>query len=343
MAFEPGSTDLPSGFHELIGNAYIGDSVRALIPPVRAWGMSVSLRHPTGSRDFRPPPDRPLSATCMRPTPPITGWLIASFSCGAVARRHLHRGRHGNGSVAEAVVNGWIVAEVDQEIHWLRRDEDNNLTTLARDLHSLPDIACGDLIDCPRQTSAVHPRCLWMARRVDSMKVRWHCHSRTASPDSSGRDGPGFRLSQRARAGGPSAPDATPDERSHGGQDIRAGEEVTLSIPPPGPMVAPKPQTVSVTFNMGDADQVVPAIERELSRTRSNSQWTVWPIHGRLWRGRILNSAATAHATPVHGPGGVNAQKGNQRPTGLRRFPDLLSHQRKTVLASIVGIGHFGS
>ena len=40
MAFEPGSTDLPSGFHELIGNAHIGDSVRALIPPVRAWGMS---------------------------------------------------------------------------------------------------------------------------------------------------------------------------------------------------------------------------------------------------------------------------------------------------------------
>jgi hypothetical protein len=40
LAFEPGSTDLPSGFHELIGEAHIGDSLRALIPPVRAWGMS---------------------------------------------------------------------------------------------------------------------------------------------------------------------------------------------------------------------------------------------------------------------------------------------------------------
>ena len=40
MAFEPGSTDLPSGFHELIGDAHIGDSLRALIPPVRAWGLS---------------------------------------------------------------------------------------------------------------------------------------------------------------------------------------------------------------------------------------------------------------------------------------------------------------
>lgn len=40
LAFEPGSTNLPSGFHELIGEAHIGDSLRALIPPVRAWGMS---------------------------------------------------------------------------------------------------------------------------------------------------------------------------------------------------------------------------------------------------------------------------------------------------------------
>jgi len=40
MAFEPGNTDLPSGFHELIGQAHLGDSLRALIPPVRAWGMS---------------------------------------------------------------------------------------------------------------------------------------------------------------------------------------------------------------------------------------------------------------------------------------------------------------
>ena len=40
LAFEPGSTDLPSGFHELIGQAHIGDSLRALIPPIRAWGMS---------------------------------------------------------------------------------------------------------------------------------------------------------------------------------------------------------------------------------------------------------------------------------------------------------------
>lgn len=40
LAFEPGSTDLPSGFHELIGEAHLGDSLRALLPPVRAWGMS---------------------------------------------------------------------------------------------------------------------------------------------------------------------------------------------------------------------------------------------------------------------------------------------------------------
>lgn len=40
MAFEPGKTDLPSGFHELIGLAHLGDSIRAVLPPIRAWGMS---------------------------------------------------------------------------------------------------------------------------------------------------------------------------------------------------------------------------------------------------------------------------------------------------------------
>lgn len=40
LAFELGNTDLPAGFHELIGDAHLGDSLRALIPPSRAWGMS---------------------------------------------------------------------------------------------------------------------------------------------------------------------------------------------------------------------------------------------------------------------------------------------------------------
>lgn len=40
MAFESGKTDLPSGFHELIGLAHLGDSIRAILPPIRAWGMS---------------------------------------------------------------------------------------------------------------------------------------------------------------------------------------------------------------------------------------------------------------------------------------------------------------
>ena len=40
LAFELGSTDLPSGFHELFGRASLGDSLRALVPPILAWGMS---------------------------------------------------------------------------------------------------------------------------------------------------------------------------------------------------------------------------------------------------------------------------------------------------------------
>ena len=40
MAFELGATDLPAGFHELIGHAALGDSLRAMVPPSMAWGMS---------------------------------------------------------------------------------------------------------------------------------------------------------------------------------------------------------------------------------------------------------------------------------------------------------------
>jgi len=40
MAFELEGTDLPAGFHQLIGQSMLGDSLRALIPPSQAWGMS---------------------------------------------------------------------------------------------------------------------------------------------------------------------------------------------------------------------------------------------------------------------------------------------------------------
>ena len=40
IAFRLGATDLPEGFHEIIGSALLGDSLHALIPPARAWGMS---------------------------------------------------------------------------------------------------------------------------------------------------------------------------------------------------------------------------------------------------------------------------------------------------------------
>ena len=40
LAFQLGGTDLPSGFHELFGLTHVGDSLRAILPPIRAWGMS---------------------------------------------------------------------------------------------------------------------------------------------------------------------------------------------------------------------------------------------------------------------------------------------------------------
>ena len=219
----------------------------------------------------------------MKPALPILGWLIALLflcCCRPSTPPPWKLIELGSDSIAEAVVRGWIAAEVDQEIHWLRPDADNSAATLARDLHSLPDIACGDLIrlspgDLPL---SIRDAFGWRGR-VDSMTVRWQCHDQNSLAQ--------FFLKEMGRDSAfPSAIEKEwvdllriqlPDERSHVGQAIRAGEEVTLSISTTRADGRPlEPETVSVTFNMGDADQVVPGIERELNRARSNSEWTVW-------------------------------------------------------------------
>ena len=219
----------------------------------------------------------------MRPAPPIPGWLIALlvlWGCRPSTPPPWKLIELGNSSVAEAVVDGWVAAEVDDQIHWLRPDENNSLTTLARDLHSLPDIACGDLIQLSPTDLPLSIRDAFGWReRVDSMTVRWQCHDQSSlaqffleemnqnSASLSVLEQEWMRLLRIQ----------LPDERSHAGQDIQPGVEMTLSISTTRADGRPlEPETVSMTFNKGDADQVVPAIERELSRALSNSEWTVW-------------------------------------------------------------------
>ena len=219
----------------------------------------------------------------MRPAPPIPGWLIALlvlWGCRPSTPPPWKLIELGSGSVAETVVDGWVAVKVDHQIHWLRPDEGNSLTTLARDLHSLPEIACGDLIRLSPADLPLSIRDAFRWRgRVDSMTVRWQCHDQNSLAQ--------FFLEEMGRDSAfPSAIEKEwvdllrmrlPDERSHLGQDIQPGVEVTLSISTTRADGRPlEPETVSITFNKGDADQVVPAIERELSRARSNSEWAVW-------------------------------------------------------------------
>ena len=219
----------------------------------------------------------------MRPTPPIPGWLIALlvlWGCHPSTPPSWKLIELGSGSVAEALADGWVAAEVDDQIHWLRPDEDNSLTTLARDLHSLPDIACGDLIRLSPKDLPLSIRDAFGWRgRVDSMTVRWHCHDQNSLAQF-------FLEEMNQNSASPSALEQEwihllriqlPDEHSHAGQEFRSGEELTLSISTTRADGRPlEPETVSITFNMGDADQVVPAIEKELSHARSSSEWTVW-------------------------------------------------------------------
>ena len=219
----------------------------------------------------------------MRPPLPIAGWLVvllSLWSCHHSTPPPWKLIELGSGSVAEAVVHGWVAAEVDQQTHWLRPDADNSLATLARDLHSLPDIACEDLMRLSPEDLPLSIRDAFGWRgKVDSMTIRWHCHDQDSLAQ--------FFLEEMGRdSASPSAIEQEwvdllrmrlSDHRSHGGQVIQSGEEITLTISTARADGRPlEPETVSISFNKGDANQVVPAIERELSRARSNSQWTVW-------------------------------------------------------------------
>ena len=186
----------------------------------------------------------------------------------------------GSGSVAEAVVHGWVAAEVDHQTHWLRPDADNSLATLSRDLHSLPEIECGDLIRLsPEDLPLSILDALGLRGETDSIIVRWHCHDQNSLAQF-------FLDEMNQNSASPSMLEQEwihllqmqhPDHSSHVGQEVPSGGEMTLSISTTRADGLPlEPETVSITFNKGDADQVVPAIERELNRARSNSEWTVW-------------------------------------------------------------------
>ena len=133
------------------------------------------------------------------------------------------------------------------------------------------------------------------------MTVRWHCHDQNSLAQI-------FLEEMNRNSAAPSALEQEwidllqihlPNHRSHVGQDIQSGEEVTLSISTTRADGLPlEPETVSITFNRGDADQVVPAIERELNWARSKSEWITWATSAEAFG----EEAHTELGLPPHMP-----------------------------------------
>lgn len=186
----------------------------------------------------------------------------------------------GEGSVAESIGHEWVMAEVQGERHWLQAKGAHERTKLSRDLQSLPDIACGDVmrispLDLPLSISHAFG---WEDRK-DSIVVTWHCLDQGALAAlyrQSIEDHPNqaaalerewIRLLQLHH----------PNSERHEGERLKMGDEITLALTTVRADAMPmKPETVKLTFHLGDSDQVVDALQPGLNMVRTHSTWSVW-------------------------------------------------------------------
>lgn len=186
----------------------------------------------------------------------------------------------GEGPVARQLETGWVRVECSSDSRWLLPDNGpEGLALLARDLRSLPEIACGDKVrlwpgDIPL---SIRHAAGWSG--TDSLTVRWQCFDQTSLS--------ALFLEEIQRDSASANPWEAlwismlqihhPDTQRHDGAPLRKGEEVTLSVTTQcadGRMLMP--DTVRLTFRIGDAGQVAPALEEGLRHIHSESQWSVW-------------------------------------------------------------------
>jgi len=186
----------------------------------------------------------------------------------------------GVGSVANHLESGWVRVESDSGHHWLLADQGSEeLAMLARDLRSLPEIACGDRVRLLPSDMPLSIRHAAEWTGTDSLTVQWQCFDEpglaalfleriqqdSASADQ--REAEWISMLQIHR----------PDTQHHNGVPLRMGEEVTLRVTTQcadGRRLMP--DTVRLTFRIGDAGQVAPALEEGLRHIHSESQWSVW-------------------------------------------------------------------
>ena len=221
----------------------------------------------------------------------------------------------GEGPVAGQLETGWVRVECSSDSRWLLPDNGpEGLALLARDLRSLPKIACGDKVrlwpgDIPL---SIRHAAGWSG--TDSLTVRWQCFDQTSlaglfieeiQQDSASADqweAQWISMLQIHRQ----------DTQRHDGVPLRMGEEVTLSISTPEPMVDPA---------TGDRVRHVQHGRRRsgCARYREGTQPgsiqqrmdRMGHFSGRLWRGSASRTwAACPHASPVQRPGRVKTQEG---------------------------------
>ena len=186
----------------------------------------------------------------------------------------------GEGSVANHLMSGWVRVESDSGHHWLLPDQGSGeLAILARDLRSLPEIACGDKVRLLPDDMPLSIRHAAGWTGTDSLTVQWQCFDQPAlaalfleeiQQDSA--------LADPWEAAWISMLQVHhPDTQRHDGVPLRMGEEVTLLVNTEcadGRKLMP--DTVRLTFRIGDAGQVAPALEEGLRHIHSESQWSVW-------------------------------------------------------------------
>jgi len=206
-------------------------------------------------------------AGCTRSTPPP--WQLLEL---------------GQGSVPDAIRDQWVMVEADGNRHWLEAGEGNGLEKLSRDLRTLPEIACGDVMRlAPGNLPLSIRHSLGLEGMKDSLTVKWNCLDQAALA----------AVFLKAIQDDPLQGDAMedkwvdllrthhPETDRHSGKALRSGDEITLLVSTVRADGQPlEPETVRLTFNHGDADQVVEALEPGLLLARSNSTWSVWARSG---------------------------------------------------------------
>lgn len=219
-----------------------------------------------------------------------TGVLLFSILCCSCAPKTPLPWRLlelGMTPVHMAMADGqWILVETNTSPHWLSPD---TLTLegakLRRDMVSLPEISCGDLMRVP---SSALPHSIvdalnWgpeLTDRKDSLTLRWRCFDQRAlaiwfenrigaiSPAKRGaEEAEWVRILQQAQPNS-EAISARPYEK---GQPIRLR---ILTVRADGTIL--NPDTVVMSFMYGDPSQVVTAIVPGLLKAGPGSEWAAW-------------------------------------------------------------------